>query len=72
VSDSRVPENSEEVVEKCEKSEFEHLQSYAKIVPATLRCKTCKATQFFVGHNDAYQTIIKCPNCKWEYCVHEG
>ena len=36
-----------------------------------LKCKMCGAEEFYVGVGSCF-TAIKCKNCKWERCIHEG
>jgi len=50
---------------------FHIKQSYDKASPRLLECKICHSTQFMVGQGNCY-TAIKCPNCEWELCIHEG
>jgi len=38
----------------------------------TLFCKQCGENKFYVGKNGKYYTAIKCINCEWELCIHEG
>ena len=34
-------------------------------------CKKCGSDKWIVGVGD-YHTAIKCPNCKYEMCIHSG
>lgn len=36
-----------------------------------LRCKQCDGDKFEVAQ-EHYFTAIKCVNCLWEQCIHEG
>lgn len=36
-----------------------------------VRCNKCGGTKFEVTKN-SYWTGIRCPECKWETCIHEG
>ena len=38
---------------------------------ATYQCVRCGGTKFNVG-TGKYYTAIRCVECKWEMCVHEG
>ena len=46
-------------------------QSYTKETAKTLMCSICDGTEFNVGQGD-YFTAIKCVNCQWEMCIHDG
>jgi len=47
-------------------------QSYEKRRDTqTLYCKKCGGNHFYVGAGD-YFTAIKCIQCGWEECIHEG
>lgn len=37
----------------------------------TIKCSICGGTDFNVG-SGSYFTAIRCVNCKYEICVHEG
>jgi hypothetical protein len=45
-------------------------QRYDEIAKA-LSCRSCGSNRFFVG-KAAFFTAIKCVNCEWELCIHEG
>lgn len=34
-------------------------------------CKKCGSKEFHVAQSYCF-TAIRCPNCKWEACIHEG
>jgi len=51
--------------------DFESGQAYENKPAKTLVCKKCKSKRFIVG-TGSYITIIKCENCGYELCVHEG
>jgi len=47
-------------------------QSYEKRSNTqTIKCTKCGSSYFNVGSGD-YFTAIKCVNCKWEICIHQG
>ena len=46
-------------------------QCYEKEVAKTLFCKKCGDNKFHVGRGN-YYTAIKCVNCGWEICEHDG
>ena len=46
-------------------------QSYEKEPCTQYRCKICGSDKFEVGY-DSYFTALRCPNCKYEVCVHDG
>ena len=49
-----------------------HIGSFSDDEPAKkLSCKKCGSDQFSVGKGK-YYTAIKCRNCHWERCVHDG
>ena len=37
----------------------------------TLSCKKCGSKNFNVGQG-IWSTAIKCVNCDWQTCIHEG
>jgi len=59
------------LLEESEEDEFEIGQCYEDIPAKKIKCKKCGSDKFIVGVG-SYFTAIKCPNCKWEYCIHEG
>ena len=61
----------EDVIEKSDDSEFETGQGYEDTPAKKLICKKCKGDKWIVGKGD-YWTGVKCPNCLYELCVHEG
>lgn len=61
----------EDVLVTSEEDEFEIGQIYEKTPAKRIECKKCGSKQFIVGNGD-YFTAIKCPNCQWELCIHEG
>ena len=61
----------EDLLEKIERGDFHIGPSYENKPDETLICKECKNDKFIVGQG-SYHTSIKCPNCGWEYCVHDG
>ena len=46
-------------------------QSYENRPASAIACAICGSQEFRVGRG-AYFTGIKCPNCGWEYCIHNG
>jgi hypothetical protein len=46
-------------------------QCYVEKVASTLYCKNCGGNHFNVGISD-YFTAVRCINCEWEICVHNG
>lgn len=46
-------------------------QCYTSKPAKKLRCKICRGDKFEVGTDD-YFTAIRCPDCGWEECVHDG
>lgn len=50
---------------------FQIGQVYDKEPASTLICKKCGTDKFNVGFG-TYFTAIRCPNCKYQYCVHNG
>ena len=46
-------------------------QSYSKKVATGIACSICGGNKFNVGHGDRF-TAIKCANCQWEMCIHDG
>lgn len=56
----------------CKKDiEFNVGQSYEDENAKTLVCKHCESDQFKVGQGN-YFTAVKCVNCEYEVCIHEG
>ena len=49
-----------------------HIGQYYEHKPAkTIFCKRCGGKEFHVGRGNCW-TGIKCVNCDWEICIHEG
>jgi ribosomal protein S27E len=46
-------------------------QSYADRPADTVACTRCGSVEFHVAQGH-YFTAVRCPNCKWEYCIHDG
>ena len=47
--------------------------SYEERPPETYVCLECGGDRFLVGNSpDALLTVLKCPACGWERCVHDG
>jgi hypothetical protein len=54
------------------KDSFFHIgQSSTGEVVHTVFCKHCGGKEFNVGQG-SYFTAIKCINCQWEVCIHDG
>ena len=51
--------------------DFEIGQCYEESAAKTLVCKKCKSKKFIVGKGHCF-TAIKCENCGYEICIHEG
>lgn len=52
------------------RKDFVYERDCGELIP-TFVCLACKSTKFFVGRS-RYITVIKCPICGWERCIHEG
>ena len=61
----------EDILRESENDEFEIGQCYEETPAKRLECVKCGSKQFIVGCGN-YYTAIKCPNCLWEYNIHEG
>ena len=35
-------------------------------------CKKCGGVKFHVGFGENWYTAVKCPECGYEVCIHEG
>lgn len=46
-------------------------QCYANKPAAKLACAACGNDKFSVGSSD-YFTAIRCDDCGWEVCIHNG
>lgn len=47
--------------------------SYETEPQETYVCLKCGGDRFVVGcSKDALLTILKCPTCGWERCIHDG
>lgn len=51
--------------------DFDIGQCYEETPAKTLVCKKCKSKKFIVGRG-SYFTAIKCEECGYEICIHEG
>jgi predicted nucleic-acid-binding Zn-ribbon protein len=58
-------------VKEIEDNLFHIGQSYDKHCAKTLVCKKCGGKEFNVGTGNHY-TAIRCINCEYEVCVHNG
>jgi hypothetical protein len=61
----------EDYLEEKEDGLFRVGQSYEKKPCKTFYCKKCGSNKFYVGTGN-YFTAIKCVNCNYEICVHDG
>lgn len=62
----------DDVIQKLTKDEtFIIGQCYEEVAATTIACKLCGSKKFNVGQG-SYYTVIKCVNCDWQLCVHEG
>lgn len=62
----------DEVIQKTENVESFHVgQCYENTVAQPIECKKCHGVVFNVAQGHCY-TAIRCPVCKWEFCIHEG
>lgn len=46
-------------------------QSYEDEACKTIKCRKCGGNKFYLGSASHY-TAVKCPNCGWELCFHDG
>ena len=46
-------------------------QMYEKKEAALIECRDCGGRSWEVGRG-SYFTAIRCVNCRWEYCIHDG
>lgn len=60
-----------DVIETIDDGKFDIGQSYESNAAETLYCKKCKTNKFIVGQGSCF-TAIKCPNCGWQLCIHDG
>jgi hypothetical protein len=37
----------------------------------TQQCTRCEGTLFHIGQG-TYHTVVRCLECKWEICIHDG
>lgn len=51
--------------------EFEIGQGYEEIPARKVICIKCGTDRFILGKGN-YYTALKCPNCLYEICIHEG
>jgi len=50
-----------------------HIGASDKTNSTQLKCKKCGSDKFHVARDEGqYFTAIKCPNCEYEICIHEG
>lgn len=46
-------------------------QSHETKPAQILKCRVCGSDKFIIGQMSCF-TAIKCPNCGYEFCIHEG
>jgi len=63
--------NQEDFIKYSEEDEFEIGQDYEKEPNRKIVCKICHSDKWIVGKGN-YHTSIKCINCKYEICIHDG
>ena len=61
----------EDVIELVDDDAFQIGQGYANIPDKKMVCIKCGSDKWIVGQGD-WHTAIKCPNCKYEICIHNG
>ena len=61
----------EDVIKETNCREFEIGQEYEGVPDKKIKCKLCGSDKWIVGRGD-YHTSVKCPNCKYELCIHDG
>lgn len=61
----------DDVLAKSEDDLFEIGQSYEETPVKKILCKKCGSDKWFVGKG-SYYTAIKCPECLYEICIHNG
>ena len=61
----------QDLYEETEKGDFHIGQSYTEEPDKTIVCKLYRGDKFIVGAGE-WHTSIKCPNCNWELCIHDG
>ena len=61
----------DELVEELYTNTFSIGQFYEEKPAKKIKCRKCGSDKFIVGIGD-YYTAIKCPECKWEKCIHDG
>lgn len=54
-----------------ETSFFERKPERLQLGGAILQCKKCHSDKFLVS-SEKLSTVIKCPECGWELCIHDG
>jgi len=61
----------DDILIETEEDCFEIGQIYDSTPAKKIRCKKCGGDKFMVGCG-GYFTAIKCPNCEYEMCIHDG
>jgi hypothetical protein len=54
-----------------QRGDFSTGQVYDNYKAKTTIYSKCESDKFFVGQG-SYYTAIKCVNCGWEECIHDG
>ena len=65
------PENIGYTYRTEQRNDFHIGQSYDDEPCQTVICDKCNSDKFIVGEG-SYFTAIKCINCGWEICIHDG
>lgn len=65
------PFMDEVILELIEDDTFKIGQCYEEEAATTLCCKKCGSHSFNVGQG-SYFTAIKCINCDYQVCIHDG
>jgi hypothetical protein len=63
--------NPDDLTEQIDDETFHIGQCYEDDAARVLRCTKCKSREFNVGQG-SYFTAIRCVNCHWEACIHDG
>lgn len=63
--------DQDDYLEEKEEIEFNIGQHYKETPARTLVCKHCKNEEFKVAIDYCF-TAIKCINCEYEICIHDG
>lgn len=63
--------NIEDFIKQSDEDEFEIGQCYDTVPDKKIICKFCQSDKWIVGVGSCH-TSIKCVNCKFELCIHDG